>query len=320
MKLQHAAFLDLASVQRGDLDLSSLISAVAEWQWFDNINDASLKTALADVDVVISNKILLGSNQLQRAKNLKLICIAATGTNNVDLDAAAANNIAVCNVRAYATASVVQHVFAMLLTLTTRLDEYRNAVQRGDWARSEHFCLLDYPIRELAGKTLGIVGYGELGKAVANVARAFGMDIVIAKRDANDKRAGRQPLQTMLASVDVLSLHCPLTDATRGLIGAHEMGLMKNDAVLINTARGGIVDEVALVSALENGQLGGAAIDTLEQEPPASDYSLLQQALPNLIVTPHVAWASRESRQRLINELGLNISAFANGENRNRVI
>jgi glycerate dehydrogenase len=238
----------------------------------------------------------------------------------VDLDAAARRGIAVCNIRRYATPSVVQHVFALLLSLTRHLSDYQRAVQSGAWQRSGQFCLLDYPIRELGGLTLGIVGYGELGQAVAATAeQAFGMRVLIAQRPGGSAEPGRLPLQQLLPQVDVLSLHCPLTPETRGLIGAEELALMKPDALLINTARGGIVDEVALATALLAGRLGGAGIDVLASEPPGSDSPLLQQPIPNLIVTPHIAWASRQSRQRLLDQLAQNIAAFMAGRPQNLV-
>ena len=319
VKLGKAVFLDLDSVHPPDLDLSALESAVRQWGWHGLIAAADMPAALADAEVVVSNKVWLGAQQLAMAPKLKLVCIAATGTNNIDLAAAAANGIAVCNVRAYATPSVVQHVFAMLLSLTTHLDGYRESVRRGDWSRSPFFCLFGEPIRELRGRTLGIVGYGELGKAVTGIASAFGMDVLLARRDASDTREGRLPLHELLPRVDVLSLHCPLTDANRNLIGADELALMKADAVLINTARGGLVDEAALLDALQNRRLGGAAVDVLEKEPPAQSSALIDAGLPNLIVTPHIAWSSRESRQRLVDEIALNIRAFAGGSIRNQV-
>ncbi len=311
MKLSKAAFLDLASIYRDDLDLTALKNSVPEWLWFDNISEPELMDVLAEVDVVVSNKVFLGEEQLRKAKRLKLVCIAATGTNNIDLKVADELGITVRNVRAYATASVVQHVFTLLLSLVTRIDEYRLAVQRGKWSSSEYFSLLDFPIHELQGKTLGIVGYGELGKAVAKVASAFGMNVLVAKRNPEDERSERVNLVELLEKVDVLSLHCPLNEGTRGLIGQGELALMKCDAVLINTARGGLVDERALLEALENKKLGGAGIDVIEQEPPASDSLLLQANLSNLIITPHIAWASVESRQRLIDGVAENISALA---------
>ena len=315
----HGTLLDLATLYRDDLDLSPLQR---------NCPDLSLHAATAPEQVleriqgrqlVISNKVVLNRATLEASPDLKLICIAATGTNNVDLDAARELGIAVSNVLAYATPAVVQHVFALILSLTTRLHDYRDAVARGDWRRSEQFCLLDYPIRELAGLKLGIVGYGELGQAVARVAEAFGMSVSIAQRPGGEPRPGRLPLPELLPEVDVLSLHCPLTEATRGLIGEEELRLMKPDALLINTARGGIVDETALLSALWEGRIGGAGVDVLTEEPPVAGNALLEPDIPNLIVTPHVAWASRESRQRLVNEIGLNIAAFLAGKERNRV-
>ena len=317
--INKAAFLDLASVHRDDLDLSRLISVADEWLWLDNITESELANVLCDVDVVVSNKIVLGADQLQQANHLKLICVAATGTNNIDLEAAKLTGINVCNVQAYATASVVQHVFSLLLSLTTHQREYTSDVQKGLWSKSEFFCLLDHPIRELQGKTLGIIGYGELGKAVAKVAEAFGMRVLLAKRDEQDQREGRLSLNELLPQIDVLSLHCPLTEDNLGLIGEHELALMKADAVLINTARGGLVDETALLDALQHKRLGAAALDVLEQEPPASSHALIDANLKNLIITPHVAWASVESRQRLIDEVAKNISAFAEGVPRNVV-
>jgi glycerate dehydrogenase len=219
----------------------------------------------------------------------------------------------------YGTPSVVQQVFALILALTTRLQDHQAAVARGEWQRSDQFCLLDYPFRELAGRRLGIVGYGELGRAVGRVGEAFGMQLLIAQRPGGDARPGRIPLVDLLPQVDVLSLHCPLTEQTRNLIGAAELSAMKPDALLINAARGGIVDEVALAAALRAGTIGGAGVDVLSREPPVEGNPLLAADLPNLIVTPHVAWASRESRQRMVDELALNIEAFLQGRERNRV-
>jgi len=317
--IQHAAFLDLDSVDRDDLDLSKLNAAVKNWQWHGLVKDDELHEVLSSTEIVVSNKVLLTDEYLSRAQHLKLVCIAATGTNNIDLGAAARNNIAVCNVDGYATPSVVQHVFTLLLALTTRFNEYTTAVKDGAWSRSRFFCLLDYPIRELAGKTIGIVGYGHLGKAVASIAEAFGMKVLLAKRNLEDKRPGRIALHDLLPQVDVLSLHCPLTTETRELIAADELALMKKDAVLINTARGGLVDEDALLEALRSQRIGGAGLDVLETEPPPAGYPILKAELPNLVITPHTAWASRESRQRLLDEIALNIEAFKAGELRNAV-
>jgi glycerate dehydrogenase len=319
-RIRTAAFLDLESIGCEDLDMATLEAAADRWLWYGVVSAEELDAVLDDVDVVVSNKVVLNERHLSKAKRLKLVCIAATGTDNVDVAAATSNNIVVANVHGYATASVAQHVFGLLLALTTRFNDYTAAVKRGDWSKSRFFCLLDYPVRELAGKTLGIVGFGHLGQAVAKVAEAFGMKVLLAKRNAQDQRPGRIALSELLPRVDVLSLHCPLTEETRHLIGTRELALMKKDAVLINTARGGLIDEMALLEALQNQQIGGAGLDVLHQEPPPAEHPLLTAELSNLIITPHTAWISRESRQRLINEIALNIEAFKTGQVRNRVV
>jgi len=315
--LNRGVFLDRDSVDRGDLDLSGLQASLPEWRLHDASSYDQVAARIAAAMVVVSNKVLLDEAALHRAPGLKLICVAATGTNNVDLDAARALGITVCNVRAYATPSVVQHVFGLLLALSTRLLDYRRLVQHGGWQTSTQFCRLDFPIRELTGKTLGIVGLGELGRAVAQTAAAFGMEVLVAQRPGGPSQPGRVALDDLLRRVDALSLHCPLTPETHGLIGARELALMKPDAVLINAARGGIVDEEALAEALRAGRLGGAGVDVLSEEPPTHGNALLADDIPNLIVTPHVAWASRESRQRLIDQLVTNVRAFLDGTPRN---
>lgn len=316
----NGVFLDLATVDRGDLDHSALRQTLPDWHFHHASTSAETAARIKDASVVISNKVMLDRKAITTASNLKLICVAATGTNNVDLEAAGERGIAVTNVTGYATPSVIQHVFGLMLALTTRLLEHHNAVSEDRWQHSDQFCLLDFPFRELAGKTLGIIGYGELGHAVAQVARAFGMEILLAQRPGGEPAPGRLPLEELLPRVDVLSLHCPLADNTSNLIGEQELGQMKPDALLINTARGGIVDEAALANALRNGRLGGAGVDVLSQEPPAADNPLLTKDIPNLILTPHVAWASRESRQRLLDELAANIQAYLAGESRNRIL
>lgn len=316
---RRGVLLDAASLDAGDLDFSCLQAEVAQLDIRALTSATELPDVLRNVDVVISNKVRLDRQVLQNNPQLRLVCIAATGTNNIDLDAAHELGMAVSNVRAYATPSVVQHVLALMLSLATRLTEIKQAIDKGEWSRSPHFSLLHYPVHELAGKTLGIIGYGELGQSVARVAECLGMKILIAQRDAGDQRNGRMPLHDLLQQVDVLSIHCPLTDETRNLIGERELKLMKSTALIINTARGGIINEPALLQALENKLIAGAALDVLSVEPPPADHILLQYKQPNLIVTPHVAWASRESRQRCLNEIAMNIAAFKRGEMRNRV-
>jgi glycerate dehydrogenase len=315
----RAVFLDCASVDRGDLDLATLRAATSPWTSHPQTPAALAAERIGDAAVVVTNKVVVDRAVMTACRGLELVCVAATGTNNVDLAAARERGIAVCNVTGYATPSVVQHVFALILALATRLSEHSIAAKDGRWAASEMFCVLDFPFRELAGKTLGIVGWGELGQGVARVAQAFGMTVLVAQRPRGSPREGRVPLDALLAQADVLTLHVPLAANTRNLIGAGELALMKRDALLINTARGGIVDEVALAEALRAGRLGGAGVDVLAAEPPRQGSPLLEAGIPNLIVTPHVAWASREARQRLIDEVAANIRAFREGRERNRV-
>ncbi len=320
MGRQLAVFLDRDTVDCGDLDLSALEQALPQWRFHAATGSDETEERIRDATIVVSNKVVLDRERLCQARRLQLICIAATGTNNVDLEAARELGITVANVTGYATPSVVQHVFSLMLALTTRLVDYNRAVADGAWQRSRQFCLLDFPVQELAGKRLGIVGYGELGRAVADVAKAFGMQVLIAQRPGGVLQKGRIPLEELLPQADLLSLHCPLAENTKNLIGQKELGLMKSRALLINTARGGIVDERALAAALRSGEIAGAGVDVLAREPPAEGGPLLEPGIPNLIVTPHTAWASRESRQRLVEELAANIRAFFRGEARNLVV
>lgn len=315
----HGVFLDIATVDRHDLDLSVLKSSLPDWSIRSTTLAGEVGDAIQDADIVISNKVALNRETLQLAGSLKLICVAATGTNNVDLRTAAEQKITVCNARDYATTSVVEHVFSLILALTRRLNEYQTDVNMGKWQTAESFCLLDYPIRELAGQTLGIIGYGELGSAVATMGKAFGMNILVAQRPGGKPQAGRCSLQQLLSQADIISLHCPLTDTTRNLIDQGEFALMGKNTLLINTARGGIVNETALKQALHSGEIAGAAIDVLSEEPPGRGNPLLHEPVPNLIVTPHIAWASITARQSLINELTDNIHAYLKGRPRNVV-
>ncbi len=306
-------FLDRASLDRGDLDFNEFDGLGAEIDYHDSTSPAQTAGRIADAEIVVTNKVVLDRELISRATRLAAICVAATGTNNVDLQAAAERNIRVSNVTAYATASVVQHVFALITALQTRLLQHVQAVRRGEWTRSLQFCMLDYPFHELAGRTLGIIGYGELGGAVAQAAEAFGMQVMVSQRPGTTPAATsvprRYPLEQVLRDADILSLHCPLADNTRNLIDQQALAQMKPAALLINTARGGIVDEQALAEALRGGRIGGAGIDVLSTEPPPPDNPLLSLDLPNLILTPHIAWASVESRQRLVDQLVDNIRA-----------
>jgi glycerate dehydrogenase len=311
-------FLDIDTVDRGDIVLDTLRATLPEWTFLAS-GTGNIGELVRDADIVVSNKVLLDKPTLGLAKKLKLVCVAATGTNNVDLAAAAQRQIVVCNVRNYATASVVEHVLGLILCLNRNLPQYLQAVAQGEWQKSAIFCMLDYPIRELAGQTIGIIGYGELGCAVAAMADHLGMQVLVAERRGAPVRPGRTPFEDVLSRADIISLHCPLTDDTRHLIGQAEFTRMRRNAILINTARGEIVNENELLTALQSGRIGGAAIDVLETEPPSSGNPLLSLSLPNLMVTPHIAWASRDARQRLVDEIALNIQAFLAGSPRNVV-
>jgi glycerate dehydrogenase len=312
-------FLDYDTVSNGDLDLKLLREAAGGLILYDS-SETKIAERIFDADVVLLNKLDLTRELLSSAPRLKLIALAATGTNNVDLIAAREHGIAVCNVRAYCTASVVQHVWGLILSLTQHVYEFSRLSRDGSWAKDEAAAVLSHPIRELQGRIFGVVGWGELGCGAARIAEAFDMRVLVAARPGGPSQSGRVPLDELLAGADIVSLHCPLTDATRGLIGARELALMKPDALLINTARGALIDGAALAAALKAGRLGGAGIDVLPQEPPVQWEPLLDGQIPNLLVTPHIAWAAREARQRCINEMAANIRDFQNGGRRGRVV
>ncbi|SUX54792.1 D-2-hydroxyacid dehydrogenase [Chromobacterium vaccinii] len=275
----------------------------------------------AEADVVISNKVPLSRDTIAGLPNLKLIAIAATGYNHVDLEACRERGVAVCNIRHYGDHTVAEHAFMLMMALMKNLPAYQRDVAAGVWSQSRQFCHFGAPIREVRGAVLAIVGSGGIGGRLAEMARAFGMEVVFAERKgAEEAREGRMPFAEALARADVVSLHCPLTDETRGMIAQPELMAMKPGAILINTARGGLVDEADLVAALKYGQLGGAGFDVLSSEPPSPDNPLLKARLPNLIVTPHVGWASGEAMGRLAAQLVANIEAFARGEKMNRLI
>lgn len=312
-------FLDYDTVSNGDLDLTALREAAGDLILYES-SETQIAERLRDADIALLNKLELTRALLSGAPRLKLVALAATGTNNVDLVAARERGIAVCNVRAYCTASVIQHVWALILSLTQHVCEFSRLSMDGSWAKDETGAALSFPIRELHGRTFGVVGWGELGRGVARIAEAFGMQVKIANRPGSPPQSGRVPLDELLAAADILSLHLPLNDATRGLIGARELALMKPDALLINTARGALIDGAALAAALKAGRLGGAGIDVLPQEPPAHGEPLLDSQIPNLLVTPHIAWAAREARQRCIDEMAANIRDFYGGGRRGRVV
>jgi glycerate dehydrogenase len=326
-----AVFLDFGTVSHDDLDTTTLQRVLPGITLHPTSTEAEVDERIAGCEFILTNKLNITRARMGAVPGLRFIGLTATGTNNVDLEAARELGIAVCNIREYCTVSVAQHVLGVILLLTHRLREYGQAAVDGTWAKCPQFSVPGGPIRELNGKVLGIVGYGTLGKAVADACRdALGMRVLVAERPGSkpgretDSASSIGPVRTtldeLLRTADVLSLHCPLTPATRGLIGRRELALMKPEAILVNTARGALVDLEALVAALKGGDLGGAAIDVLPQEPPLDGSPLFEPGIPNLIVTPHIAWAAFEARQRAVDELALNIEDFLRGGGRGRVV
>lgn len=314
-----AVLLDWATMGP-DLDVSEMRALLPDLTLYDETGPHEIAERIADADVVLGNKVLLRDTIMDRAPNLKFIGLTATGVDNVDIAAARDRGIAVCNIRAYCTESVVEHVFACLLGFAHNMDRYAADVRDGAWQNADVFSFLTHPISELSEMTLGVVGYGELGQGVARIAKAFGMEVIIAARPGSDDVPDdRVSFDELLERSDVISLHCPLTDATRGLFGTEQFGKMKNTAILINTARGGLIDSAALADALGNGKIRAAAIDVLPKEPPVDGDPLLDYKGDNLVVTPHIAWGTRRARQNAIDELTANIAAWLSGERRCRV-
>lgn len=309
-----AVYLDYASLDQQDLDFQALHAVFDPLVLYPATSAAEIASRVADVDVIITNKVMIDAATIQQCPQLKLILISATGTNNVDLEAAKAQGIVVCNCQTYGTSAVAQHTIMLMLNLATSFLSYQRALEQGEWQKASQFCLLDAPIVELAGKTLGIVGYGELGHAVAKLAEAFGMKVLIAALPNRPADASRVPFAELLPQVDFLTLHCPLTEDTHHLISHAELDAMKSSAFLINCARGGIVDEAALVEALRAGKIAGAATDVLTVEPPKQGNVLLDSTIPNLIVTPHNAWGSVDARQRIVDQMVENVAAFKQGQ------
>lgn len=291
------------------------------WVEHPDVPPEEVAEALWRASIAIVNKTPLTRAVIESCHKLKLVAVAATGVNNVDLEACRERGIAVCNIRGYANDTVPEHVFMMLLALRRNLMAWRQTLRQGAWRQAERFCLFDHEIHDLAGSTLGLIGYGDIGKGVERLALAFGMEVLIAEHKGTEAvRPGHTAFDEVLARADQVSLHVPLTEATRDLIGAREFGLMRKNALLINTARGGVVNEAALVYALRTRRIAGAGFDVLSSEPPREGNPLLDLDLPNFLLTPHVAWSSREAMQRLGDQLIDNIEAFVRGEARNRVV
>jgi glycerate dehydrogenase len=314
--MHRIVFLDRASL-RADVRKPSFPH---QWSEFDHTKPEDLVSRLHGATIAITNKVPLREADLAQLPSLKLIAVSATGVDIIDLESCRRRGISVCNVRNYATHSVPEHVFTLMLSLRRNLLNLRNDVQAGAWAKTTQFCLLDHRIRDLHGATLGLIGYGTLAQSVERIGNAFGMRIIIAERKgAMTIRPGRCSFEELLRDSDILSLHAPLTAETRGMIGASELQMMKPEAILINTARGGLVDEAALAEAIRTGVIAGAGVDVLSSEPPREGNPLLDLNSANLIVTPHVAWASDEAMQVLADQLIDNVEAFAAGNPRNLI-
>ncbi len=308
------------------LDRKSLIadmrvpSFVHEWIDHDQTPPQEAVARIQDADIVIVNKVKLSGDILAQAPGVKMVAVSATGTDNVDLAYCRTHGIVVSNIRGYAVDTVPEHAFMMMLALRRNLLGWREDVRAGLWGETDQFCLFTRPINDLHGSTLGLFGHGSLGNSMRKLAEAFGMKVLVAEhKAAATPRDGYTPFDTVLREADVISLHTPLTAETRHMIGTREFGLMKPSALLINTARGNLVDEAALITALRSGRIGGAGFDVLAVEPPREGNPLLELDLPNFILTPHVAWSSREAMQTLADQLVGNIEAFVAGTPRNVV-
>ena len=322
MATMTAVFLDYNTIGPDDLDPSPLIDCLPYIKFYDSTTPDEVKDRIQNAEFILTNKVQLNSSNLEGAKKLKFIGLTATGADNIDLGYAKKKNIRVCNIRAYCTQSVVEHVFGALLSLTHNLRSYSQLVDDGDWQKSDDFCLLRYPIKELSSMKLGVVGYGELGRNVAKMGKAFGMSVIINTRSKNEFNSEEEHVtfKRLLEESDVVSLHCPLTIETKNLIGIEEIKLMKPSSILINTARGGLIDSEALLFALKNGMIAGAAIDVLPEEPPINGNALLEYKKLNLIMTPHIAWGTIEARQNAINQLADTIKAFQNNQKINALV
>ncbi|MBI5751968.1 MAG: D-2-hydroxyacid dehydrogenase [Hydrogenophilales bacterium] len=313
---QHIVFLDRKSL----IATMRTPSFAHRWQDFEQTQPEQVLAHLKDATIAISNKVKLSGETLAQAPQLKMIAAAATGTDNIDLAYCRAHGIVVSNIRKYAVHTLPEHVFMLMLALRRNLLAWRQDVQNGLWQQAGQFCLFTQPINDLYGSTLGIAGYGGLGKAVQKLAEAFGMRVLVAEhKGAGAVREGYTDFDTVIAQSDVITLHSPLNEATRHMISTREFELMKRSAILINTARGNLVDEAALEAALVSGRIAGAGFDVLGVEPPRGGNRLLDLRLPNFILTPHVAWSSRQAMQILADQLVDNIEAFVAGSPRNVV-
>lgn len=318
----NIVFLDTGTTDAGDLDFTQL-EALGQLTRHDRSNADEITERITAAQIILTNKTVITKEIIEASPNLKLIQVVATGYNNVDIEAAKHRGIAVCNVSGYSTPAVAQHTITLLLNLATQIHNY--AAEAVEWPKSPYFTRLNHPISELSGKTLGIAGMGTIGSLVASIAEALGMNVVCLKREGQSAPSPESNTRPRLdrdeffTACDAISLHCPLTPETHHLINAETLRQMKTSAFLINTGRGDLIDEPALADALRNKKIAGAALDVLSIEAPPTDHILLSLDIPNLIITPHTAWASIEARQRLLDGVVKNIHAFQSGESLNRL-
>ncbi len=315
-----AVLLDWATMGPG-LDISEMRSLLPDLEIYDDTDDDEVAARIAGAAIVLGNKVLISEELFAGAPDMQFIGLTATGTDNVDLDAAKRHGVGVANIRGYCTQSVAEHVFGCILNLTHNLAAYDRDVCAGLWQKADNFCMLTHRIDELSAMTLGVVGWGKLGQGVGRIADAFNMNVIVSARAGTDTVPDdRVSFDTLLADSDIVSLHCPLNKATRNLFGKAQFAAMKSSAILINTARGGLVDSAALADALRDGEIAAAAVDVLRREPPVDGDPLLDYDGVNLIITPHIAWGTQEARQAAIDELTANIRSFLDGGDRNRVV
>lgn len=309
--------LDWGTISQNDLNCNFL-NKYGDMKIYNSTMPEEIEKRIEYADIVLCNKCILNESNLKNAKNLKCICLFATGYNNIDIDYAKNNNIAVLNVPNYSTHSVSQHTFALILEIYNRVYDYSETVKKGDWKRSARFSYFHLPLYELAGKTLGIVGFGAIGQNVAKIAKAFGMNVISYTRTPKNEACVKfVSFDELLSKADIVSLHCPLTKDNEKMMNKDAFLKMKKSAIFINTARGGLVDENALKFALEENIIYGAGIDVLDSEPMKEDCPLF--GVKNLIITPHIAWAAIETRKRLLSIIDKNIECFLNNKTQNNV-
>lgn len=310
-----AVFLDLQTFIK-KISIDAIKQQVNECITYPLTAPCDVLSRCADADIIITNKVIITREMIARLPQLKLICVAATGTNNIDIQAANEHGVTVMNVAGYSTASVSQYVFAQLLEFFSKTAENNQNVINGQWQTSDTFCIHSSKFDELSGKTLGIVGYGDIGQQIEKIAQAFGIKVLIAERaNSTTIRHGRIAFDEVLTQADIISLHCPQTNDTEQLFSSDVFDKMQSHALLINTARGPLIDNAALLDAIQNKKIGGAILDVLDQEPPSNEHILLQDQPKNLIITAHIAWSSEQAQQKLIHLIADNICTFTKNIN-----